>query len=788
MKSIINIILFNLICIGGFAQFSQNLRGKVIDHESKSTLPGASIAVSYDDNTIGTITDRDGYFELFDIPIGKVDIQISYIGYQPFELKNLQLISGKEKVLTVELIEKVIKMEEVTITALKNGETTNKMTNLSVRSFSIKETERYAGSLGDPSRMASNFAGVITANDNRNDIIIRGNSPQGLLWRLEGINIPNPNHFGALGSTGGVVSILNNNVLTNSDFFTGAFPAEYGNATAGVFDLKMRNGNTKESEFLGQIGFSGFELGAEGPISKKNGWSYLINYRYSVLDLMNELGFDLAGGAIPEFQDLTVKLHFPTKKLGEFNIFGISGDSFINLDEETGDTPFSSSNGVRTRNGSSMFVAGITHRVLPDQTSNIFTTFAVTQQNVETQIDTIFKDNSEKLFFGEFNSETKYSASTQYTKKYNTKNTLNTGILVEATNINYADSVDATTINSDLKNQFVYQLNTQQGGLNIWQAHAEWKHRFNNYITLYGGLHFQQFMLNGTASIDPRFNFTYHLKSNAEISFAYGKHAKVQPFYVYFTESYNEDTDTYYKKNRNLELTQAHHFVVGYNHRIMTNLDFKSEIYYQHLYNIPVSVNYPFYSLANAGNSFYQARIDELINDGTANNYGIDLTLEKYLDNNYYYLLTTSLFDSKYKGYDKVKRNTEFNTNFVINALGGYEIEISNKLSFDMNVRLVWSGGKRMIDIKLDESIAEGSAVYDFESAYQNRSSDYFRLDGRASIILNGKNISQEWAVDLSNITNRKNIFSTAYNNDSKSIEYIYQQPFFPMFLYRINF
>lgn len=788
MKSLFLFILFNLTLISGFAQFTQNLRGKVIDHESKASLPGASIAVFYNGNSLGTIADKDGYFELFDIPIGKIDIQISYIGYQPFELTNLQLISGKEKVLTIELIEKVIKMEEIMVTALRNGETTNKMTNLSVRSFSIKETERYAGSLGDPSRMASNFAGVITANDNRNDIIIRGNSPQGLLWRLEGINVPNPNHFGALGSTGGAISILNNNVLTNSDFFTGAFPAEYGNAISGVFDLKMRNGNTKENEFLGQIGFNGFELGAEGPISKKNGWSYLVNYRYSVLDIMDQLGFNMANGAIPEYQDLTVKLHFPTKKLGEFNIFGISGDSFIDFDEERGNTLFTTANGVRTRNGSSMFVAGITHRVLPDQTSNIFTTFAVTQQNVETQIDTIFDDQSEKRFFGEFNSETKYSASTQYTKKYNSKNTLNTGILMEATNINYVDSVDGSAINSDLANQFVYQLNTQQGGLNIWQAHAEWKHRINNYITLYGGLHFQQFMLNGTASIDPRFNFTYHLKNNTELSFAYGKHAKVQPFYVYFTESYDEGSDTYSQKNQNLELTQAHHFVFGYNHRIMTNLDFKSEIYYQKLYNVPVSVNYPYYSLVNAGNSFHQARVDELINEGTGDNYGIDLTLEKYLNKNYYYLLTTSLFDSKYKGYDKVIRNTEFNTNFVVNALGGYEIEISDKLSFDVNVRLIWSGGKRMIDINLDESIAQGSTVYNFETAYQNRSSDYFRLDGRASIILNGKNISQEWAVDLSNITNRKNIYSTAYNNDSKSIEYVYQQAFFPMFLYRINF
>ena len=117
--------------------------------------------------------------------------------------------------------------------------------------------------------MAANYAGVSGTNDSRNDIIIRGNSPIGILWRLNGIDIPNPNHFGNAGTTGGPISILNNNTLGNSDFITGAFAADYGNATSGVFDLKMREGNNEKKEFTAQIGFNGFELGAEGPFSKK---------------------------------------------------------------------------------------------------------------------------------------------------------------------------------------------------------------------------------------------------------------------------------------------------------------------------------------------------------------------------------------------------------------------------------------------------------------------------------------------------------------------------------------
>jgi len=154
---------------------------------------------------------------------------------------------------------------------------------------------------------------VNSAKDQRNDIIIRGNSPSGLLWRLEDTDIPNPNHFAEGGTTGGPVGMLNNNLLVNSDFFTSAFPAEYGNALSGVFDLKMRNGNTDRHEFLFQSGFNGFELGAEGPFNKKHQSSYLANYRYSTLQLVDNI-IDFGTSGVPKYQDFSYKLNFPLKK------------------------------------------------------------------------------------------------------------------------------------------------------------------------------------------------------------------------------------------------------------------------------------------------------------------------------------------------------------------------------------------------------------------------------------------------------------------------------------------
>lgn len=789
MKKCLILSLLLLLSCTLFAQYKQNVRGEIIDTESKISLPGANVALLSDKKSLGTISNENGEFELFNVPIGRYNLSVSYMGYEPIMLRNIEVTSGKEKVVTIELSEKVIAVDEVMVTARKNGELRNQMATLSSRSFSVKETEHYAGSWGDPSRMAANFAGVITANDSRNDIIIRGNSPQGLLWKLEGISIPNPNHFGALGSTGGPVSILNNNILTNSDFFTGAFPADYGNALSGVFDLRMRNGNNQKHEFVGQAGFNGFELGAEGPISKKAGSSYMVNYRYSVLEVMDKLGFDVADGAVPEYQDLTLKLNLPTKNYGTFSLFALGGNSHIKFkdDESEGGSVYDIMGGVLTENGSSLGVLGLTHRLFPDKQSNLYSTISVSYQGVTTQIDSTFDDRDNKRYYAERNGETRFSASSKYTRKLNARNTITTGADWQRFAINYIDSVTGMAYEPQLDG-YIKQLDTHENNLNLLQAFGEWQHRLDDHLTLYGGLHYQQFFFNNTFSIDPRLSVSYKFDNSAKISVAYGKHAQLQPMYVYFTESYNSANNTYLQTNTKLGFSKAHHFVAGYDQLLTKNLQFKIETYYQNVYNIPVTKQPSYFSLVNAGSSFHQDREDYLVNNGLARNYGTEITIERFLDNHYYFLLTTSLFDSKYKASDGLWRNTEFNTNYVVNALGGYEILINEKMAIDFNIRVVSSGGKRNRYINLEQSKLAGETVYDDSKAYSEKGAPYFRLDGRISFKMNGKKATQEWALDMTNITDHNNVFSSYYSNKTHTIAYVYQQAFFPMFLYRINF
>jgi hypothetical protein len=311
------IIFLFLAPFTGVAQTTQSIRGKVIDKQSKFPIPGVSVVIVTLNPQKGSVTDDKGEFKLTEVPIGRHDLKVTLFGYTEQLISNILLTSGKEVYLNIELQEQILELEEVKIETEKSkGETNNENSVVSSRTFSIEETSRYAGSRNDPARRAMNFAGVTGASDSRNDIIIRGNSPLGLLWRFEGMDIPNPNHFGTFGTTGGPISMLNNNVLSNSDFITGAWPSQYGNALAGVFDLQMRKGNNQKREYMVQMGFNGLELGAEGPISKKNSSSYLANYRYSTLGIFKALGISFGTSALPQYQDLNFKVNIPTEKAG----------------------------------------------------------------------------------------------------------------------------------------------------------------------------------------------------------------------------------------------------------------------------------------------------------------------------------------------------------------------------------------------------------------------------------------------------------------------------------------
>jgi hypothetical protein len=791
MKKILSIVTILFCLVYGISandELTQTIRGSVNDAVTGFPLTGAYVIVVNSEPKIGTATDINGLFELKKVPVGRQSLEISYLGYETRILNNLLIASGKELVLDIKLDEKITGINEIIVRASsKKTSSQNEMAMISSRTFSVEETERFAGSLGDPARMVANYAGVMTQNDSRNDIIIRGNSPTGVLWRMEGVEIHNPNHFGAQGTTGGPVSMVNNNLLANSDFLTGAFPAEYGNALAGAFDLNLRSGNSNSAEFTGQVGFNGFELGAEGPIMKlQNGQkaTYLANYRYSTLGLLDKVGFNVGtGAAIPQYQDLTFMVDVPGTKIGRLKLFSLWGKSFIDLGRDLNDTTGNqyNSRGVATDFGANLGVVGLTHLLNLKGNIRLKSTLSWQDSRSLAVLDSV-NDNTFVPFLRSDQDEKKLSFTTQLRKKISAADNFSLGLIIDNYYISYVDSI------YDRDYERFMTTTDIDGKMMLYRSYLQWQHKSGEKIITYSGLHFQYFGLNNELAVEPRLGLRINATPKSSVNLGFGLHSQLHPKVIYFHQEYDPETDLYNRTNEDIKYSRSMHLVAGYQYLPNNNFRIRIESYYQHLYSVPVKETFPEFSLINTGDQFGVPREDSLVNKGKGRNYGIELTVEKFLNNGWYFLFTSSVFDSKYTGYDKIWRNTAFNGNYVFNLLGGYERKLGENSLLTFDIKTVWAGGKRYVPVNIEESLSQNMEVLDWSKAYSEKYDDYFRTDLRVGLKINKKKFSHEWAIDLQNVTGYKSIFYEAWDVKNKEVYTIYQQGFIPMLLYRIQF
>ncbi|RPH30520.1 MAG: TonB-dependent receptor [Bacteroidales bacterium] len=795
MKKYLTFLFFLAYAFGYSNPITQTVRGVLTDKLTKTPIPGANVIILNTNPLKGTITDELGRFKVDEVEIGRISIKITFIGYYDVNLTNISLQSGKELVLNIEMEEQVVMGEEIIVKANKDKSVAlNKLSMVSARGFTVEETERYAGSRNDVARMASNYAGVVGNNDSRNDIIIRGNSPSGLLWKLDGVDIPNPNHFGATGTTGGPVSMLNNTLLDNSDFFTGAFPAEYGNATAGVFDLKMRNGNNENYEFLGQIGFNGFELGAEGPISKSKGSSFLVNYRYSTLGVMEKMGIDFGTSGIPYYQDLSFKINLPRTRIGAISIFGLGGISDIMLWDSKKDTAdkkidFYGGEGFDLTNGSDMGVIGINHTYLFNDKTYIKTSLSASGHRFATVIDSINPTTKIKSPWYRNNFiDKKILISSFINHKFNSRHSIKSGVELNNLRFNYADSIYKL-----YKGRFEDIRNTD-GSTWLIQPYAQWQFKITNYVTLNIGMHFTYLDLNETSSLEPRLGVRWKASSKSAFSLAYGLHSQVAPLPILFSLSEVAE-NTYVSPNKNLDLMRSNHFVAGYDYKVNEFTRIKAEAYYQSITKAGVDGNKEStYSILNEGADFGVWAPDTLKSTGTGKNYGVELTIEHFLNKGFYFLITTSIFDSKYKGSNGVENNTAFNNNYIVNGLIGKEFKFNSKSgkstkSLSLDIKTTYAGGKRRAEWRAVQ-LPDGQFYQDYidDNAYSLKLKDYIRTDFRIAFKMNKRGFTQEWGIEITNLFDNKNVYSNKFNKQTGVGSNTYQLGFMMIPQYRIIF
>jgi Carboxypeptidase regulatory-like domain len=786
-------LLFIAVCCyiqNGFSQdLQQTLRGIVLDKFTGNPLASATVFIK-ELPTQSMLTSENGEFS-FVIPIGRYTVVCTKKGFNQFTQSDVIVNSSKQVVLSIELDERINnKIDAVTVKAAKaKDKALNEMSLISTRQLTTDEANRYAGSLSDPARMVQNFAGVQSNGDRRNDIIIRGNSPLGVSWRAEGIEIPNPNHFSGVGTTGGAVSILNNNNLGNSDFLTGAFAPQYGNALAGVFDLKLKNGNNQRHEQMAQFGINGLEFGAEGPLQKKGKASYIINARYSTLELFDALKINLGANAFAKYRDITFKFHIPTNKLGTFDVWNIAGynttESFSKNYDTSGKKLNPRPKGFDTYFDNWMSATGISHQYTFKKTLNSKLILAYTSQGNATRVDSLYNNETQKfIWLGRVLKDHRWNINYQLSQKWNAKHQTQFGINYSRIQININDSIWLNYFKAYVP------LLDYQGSANFTRAFVQhqWKPTDELIVTL--GLHGMHFGLNNSKALEPRIAAKWMVHPKVSLSAGYGNHHQLQPFTTYFYNRISTLSLQDSLTNKNLGLIGSHHFVLGADYLPRKNYRVKAEMYFQRIYGAGVETKPSTYSTLNEGAFYYMIPKPFCTNQGEGYNVGAEITIEKFFSNHFYFLTTGSVYDSRYLASDKVWRKTAFNGGWTFNALGGYEWTVRKNNKFGVNLKFAAIGGRMYTPVDTVASKQAGDTRLDESSAaaFSLRYPTYIRPDVKISYRLNRKKVSHEFGINIDNFINYQNIQSLEYDAVKAKVGFSYQNGLFPVAMYKIEF
>ncbi|MBV5312241.1 MAG: carboxypeptidase-like regulatory domain-containing protein [Prolixibacteraceae bacterium] len=766
-------IVFFLMCLSflfpdkSTAQdYRQILKGTVTDQESHQPLSGVYVLCESCNPAIASVSDSLGRFRL-DIPVGRHAFSFILLGYLTKQISDVQIGTGKEIFLNVELSEQVFQTEEIAVKASSNR-WINPMATVSARTLRSDDATRYAAGYFDASRMVTNFAGVASGNsDDNNEIIIRGNSPRGLLWRLEGIEIPNPNHFSnGQGSSGGGYSAITTNVLSSFDFFTGSFPAEYGNAYSGVMDLNLRSGNPENHEFSVALSVLGTEASAEGPLNRKKGSSYLFDYRLADFQYLTRLGildakdYDI----VPRTSDYAFKASFKTEKSGTFDVFAVGGSS------EAGDLATANVDELKAGVDQDEFlerqttaVAGIKHTFsFPNNKTYIRSTAAFTYQftsDRDRKSDTLL--NKKVTYYDRYEYPA-FRFASAINHKLNPRHSLRAGITFNQ----MSGQMFAIKLNSKLLYDTL--MNTNGNG---WygSSYAQWKYKSGDWIETNTGLHVLFSGITHEVLVEPRWGMIIRLPKKQSFNFGLGLHSRIEPLSVYH---YKVKVSSTLREERNLDLksTKAFHFTSGYTRNFGNNLQFSMEAYYQYLWAIPISkVPTGQFSLVNSIGGLSDVI---MANNGKSRNTGLEFTLEKSFSRQYYFLATASLFNSKYLAPDGTWYNTYFNTNYVYNLLGGKEFQVGQhrQNTFGLKLRANFRGGFRYTPVNETASLKSKRVVYQTTETYGERLPDFNRVDFGVSYRINKKRNAWILLADIQNVLNTRNVLRRKFSYSNKQI------------------
>jgi len=779
MKNLSFTLIFLVFCSPIFSQTAtQTVKGKVVDQATNETLIGASVMLLGSDPVKGTTTYLDGIFTLENVPVGRQSFEVRMLGYQNYIANDILVSTGKQVMLEIVLQEDNFNLDEVVVIAhTDKSEAINTMATVSSKQISVEQAQRFAGGLDDPARLVSSFAGVANPSISNNGISIRGNSPSGLLWRVEGVEVPSPNHFANLNIAGaGLITALSTQVMGNSDFYTGAFPAEFGNAASGVFDINLRNGNPTNREYTLKAGTLGVEFATEGPFKKGREASYLLNYRYSTLALIGAFLPNDAG--ILKYQDLSYKINLPTKSSGTFSLWGVGTYDAIDTEAEEQEEWETLSDRDNSQTSQYMYATGLNHKLFLNGNAVINSAISLAGNGLDFKEQRLDNELIARPQSFAKNHNYKITVQSAITKYLGERHTNRTGFYFSR--MGYDLGIDQSpSIGEPMKD-----LVSGEGQTNLVQFFSTSKINLNEKFEVNTGMHLLYFALNNELSIEPRITLKYNINTDQSLALAYGLHSRVEDLPIYFVDIDGS------MPNKELKLMKSNHLVLSYNARLSENIKLSIEPYYQYMTNVPVSPD-TYISTLNVRNSLFFD--DALVSEGTARNFGIDVTLERFLSNGMYYLLSTSIFDSKYTDANGIQRNTRFNRNYFFNALIGKEWQVGREKNniFSANLRMNYLGGNRKESIDELNSNVEQDVVYgetDGRVSFDERFPDMPIFSFTVSYRKNKKKHSSVWSLQVLNSSQTPDFENDIFNLKTQRVEEKFSKIMVPNLSYKIEF
>lgn len=772
--------LLTLFCwAAGFlpAAFSQTLRGLVLDKVTEVPLVGATVDLPDLAEPRGAVTDTAGWFFIRNLAPGRYAVRVRYLGYEDEQQPDVLVTVGKDADLRILMEEGSQSIQGVVISGTKKHKPVNKLAKVSAIALNPETVARYSGGRNNIARMAANFAGIGATDDYQNNLVVRGNSPVNLLWRLEGVPIPNPGHLSTYGNSGGSFNALNPNLLGQSDFLTGAFPAEFGNSIAGVMDMNFRAGNKERCEFTGQIGaWSGMEAMVEGPLWKKQNGSFIAGYRYSFVDLLRGLGARVGGDYVPQYQDFNWKFD-AGKGRHRIGFFGVAGQSHIlvrgmDVDPENPYHPPTEDSELDGK----LLVTGLRHQYMIDSVSYWRTVLSYSASRTDSRGWNLDGQGGRIQWLDESDLSQHLRLSSLWQRRHTKRLTLRAGALLQSAGID-------TRLAVRYGSSEYSPVRDYNGRLWLLETFAQMQYKVKKRYSVNIGLHSQHLPLSGKTSLEPRAALKLKLPDDNDIIFAYGYHAQTPALAALFFIAPDGSAP-----NRRLDFLYSHQGVMAWEKKFSAEWRLRAEAYYQWQTQVPVRRSPDGFSLLNFGSDFNIWDFSNLHSAGNGRNYGLELTLTKVYKNGFYALFTSSLFQSEYRGSDGRWRNTAFNSQYIVNALLGKEFPLRRHWTFVSDTKISLAGGRWYTPIDLAQSMAAGTELYDETRPFSEQYPAFFRWDAKIGVRYDARRLTHHLLLDFTNLTNRRNVYAYRYFRGNDAVSTQYQLGLKPDFIYRIQF